>query len=51
MLFRLSDGAELLVRRSEEKLAPISALAWNEDGKRLIFGAEDGQAGLLDLPA
>jgi WD40 repeat protein len=50
MLFRLSDGAELLVRRSEEKGAPISALAWNKDGKRLIFGAEDGSSGLLDLP-
>jgi len=50
MLFRLSDGAELLVRRSEEKGAPISVLAWNKDGKRLIFGAEDGSSGLLDLP-
>jgi len=51
MLFRLSDGAELLVRRHEDRGAPISALAWNSDGKRLIFGAEDGAAGVLDLPA
>ena len=57
MLCRLSDGAELLVRQAgdqaagEAKAGAISALAWNEDGRRLIFGAEDGAAGLLDLPS
>ena len=52
MLCRLSDGAEILVRKPEEdKGGAISALAWNDDGRRLIFGAEDGVAGLLDLPA
>ena len=52
MLCRLADGAELLVRNpGEDKAGAISALAWNEDGRRLAFGAEDGAAGLLDLPA
>ena len=28
----------------------ISALAWDKDGKQLLFGAENGEAGLLTLP-
>jgi WD40 repeat protein len=52
MLCRLSDGSELLVRQpGEAKGGAISALAWNEDGRKLAFGAEDGAAGVLDLPA
>ena len=51
MLTRLSDGSELLVRQSgEAKGGAISALAWNDDGRKLVFGAEDGAAGVLDLP-
>lgn len=57
LLCRLADGAELLVRRTPEgapttgrKRAAISALAWDSDGRRLVFGAENGQAGLLTLP-
>jgi WD40 repeat protein len=51
MLFRLSDGSELLVRKPDaEKGGAISALAWNDDGRKLVFGAEDGAAGVLDLP-
>jgi hypothetical protein len=29
----------------------ISALAWDHAGGRLVFGAADGKAGLLDMPA
>jgi hypothetical protein len=48
----MSDGSELLVRQSgEAKGGAISALAWNEDGRKLVFGAEDGAAGVLALPA
>ena len=52
MLVRLTDGSEILVRstRSEEKKGAISALAWDNSGRRLLFGAEDGAAGLLALP-
>ena len=51
MLARLSDGAELLVRRpAEGDAAAITALAWDERGKKLLFGADDGAAGVLDLP-
>lgn len=51
-LCRLTDGAEILVRSTTPgESAAVSALAWSADGKRLLFGAEDGAAGLLDLPA
>ena len=51
LLTRLSDGSELLVRQTgETKGGAISALAWNDDGRKLLFGAEDGAAGVLDLP-
>ncbi len=48
LLVRLADGAEILVRRPAE--SPVTALAWNANGSRLIFGSESGKAGLLNLP-
>jgi WD40 repeat protein len=50
LLVRLTDGSELLAR------APVggsglTALAWDKAGQRLAFGASDGQAGILTLPA
>ncbi len=52
MISRITDGSELLVRRPAEdpKNARISALAWDAKGARLLFGAENGDAGLLTLP-
>jgi WD40 repeat protein len=47
LMVRLSDGAEILVRRNGT--APVSALAWNAKGTLLAFAAEDGGAGLLAL--
>lgn len=49
LLVRLTDGSEILVRSGGDG-APISAIAWSEDGKYLVFGAESGAAGLLTLP-
>jgi len=56
MLCRLNDAAEIIVRavkdvEPEAKGLAVSALCWNKDGRRLIYGTEDGQAGVLDLPA
>ena len=53
MLCRLTDAAELLVRARSERdsTAPVTALAWSADGKRLVFGTSAGEAGVLDLPA
>lgn len=51
LLCRLADGAEILVRRPEQEgQDPVSALAWDEAGARLLFGTTEGKAGLLDMP-
>jgi WD40 repeat protein len=49
LLCRVTDGAEILVRPSGA--APITALAWDAPGQRLLLGDGAGQAGLLALPA
>jgi WD40 repeat protein len=48
LLCRLADAAEILVRRPGG--GPVSALAWNTNGARLLIGLESGEAGLLNLP-
>ncbi|HRJ68892.1 MAG TPA: WD40 repeat domain-containing protein [Beijerinckiaceae bacterium] len=48
LLVRLTDAAELMVRRGTG--GPVTALAWDGAGQRLLFGTEDGAAGLLTLP-
>ncbi len=53
MICRITDGAEILVRsttESEAKDRAISVLSWSADGGRLLYGAEDGAAGVLDVP-
>jgi WD40 repeat protein len=50
LLLRLTDGSELLARPAV-KGSGVSALAWDKPGKRLLFGCEDGAAGLLTLPS
>jgi WD40 repeat protein len=47
LMVRLSDGAEILVRRNGT--VAVSALAWNSRGTVLAFADENGDAGLLDL--
>ena len=47
LMVRLSDGAEILVRRNGT--VAVSALAWNGRGTVLAFSDENGDAGLLDL--
>ena len=49
LLIRLTDASELLVRPTVRG-SGVSALAWDSGGKRLAFGCEDGQAGILTLP-
>jgi WD40 repeat protein len=47
LMVRLSDGAEILVRRNGA--AAVSGLAWSGKGTVLAFSDEDGDAGLLNL--
>jgi WD40 repeat protein len=44
---RLPDGAEVLIRIPSAD--SISAIAWKKDGKALIFGADSGKAGYLEI--
>ncbi|MBV9247463.1 MAG: WD40 repeat domain-containing protein [Methylobacteriaceae bacterium] len=50
MLCRLSDAAEIFVRQCESGAA-VTALAWDLDGRRLLFGTAAGEAGLVSPPA
>jgi WD40 repeat protein len=47
MLARIEDGAEILAKRPGS--GAVSALVWSQDGGKLAFGTEDGEAGILDL--
>jgi WD40 repeat protein len=47
LMVRLTDGAEILVRRNGTP--PVAALAWNGKGTQLAFADEDGDAGMLEL--
>jgi WD40 repeat protein len=49
LLVRFADGSELLVRPAVKDSA-VTALAWDKSGRRLAFGCDDGQAGILTLP-
>jgi WD40 repeat protein len=51
LLCRIPDGAEILVRAAPKDARAITALAWDHAGGKLLFGAADGTAGLLDMPA
>lgn len=46
-LVRINDGAENVMRESGE--APISTLAWDDNGDRLAYGSEAGEAGIITL--
>jgi WD40 repeat protein len=47
LLVRVEDGAEVLARKPGG--SPITALAWSAAGNLLAVGAEDGEAGVIDL--
>ena len=51
LLCRLSDASEILARKTDPGTSdPVSALAWDKDGRRLLFGTRGGAAGLVTLP-
>ncbi len=51
LLCRLTDGAEILVRKPQDEAQdPVSALVWDDAGRRLAFGTGEGNAGLLSMP-
>ncbi|TPW30681.1 WD40 repeat domain-containing protein [Pararhizobium mangrovi] len=44
---RLADKKEVLLRRPGK--GPITSLAWSADGKRLAYGSEAGDCGVVDI--
>ncbi|MDY8108342.1 WD40 repeat domain-containing protein [Fulvimarina sp. 2208YS6-2-32] len=44
---RFQDSKEALLRRGGT--APVRTLAWDKAGRRLAFGSEAGEAGLVDI--
>lgn len=50
LMCRLTDAAELLVRPASHDDGKITSMAWDKTGARLIFGSEEGAAGILTLP-
>jgi len=47
LLVRIKDGAEILVHKPND--SAIAALSWNARGDRLIFGCDNGAAGISSL--
>ena len=50
LLCRILDKAEILVRPAPPEGRQVTALAWDRQGRKLLFGTADGVAGLLELP-
>ncbi|QFT29966.1 WD domain, G-beta repeat [Labrenzia sp. THAF82] len=47
MMIRFADKAEVQLRRPGK--GPISTMDWDKEGKRLAFGTEEAEAGLISL--
>ena len=47
MAVRFADSKEVLLRRGGK--GPISSMAWDRDGYRVVFGSEEGDCGVIDI--
>lgn len=47
LMARFEDNAEVLLRRPGK--GPVSSLAWDNAGNRLVFGTEEAEAGVIAL--
>ncbi|WP_417672195.1 WD40 repeat domain-containing protein [Roseibium sp.] len=47
LMCRFEDNAEVLLRRAGK--GAVSAMAWDDEGVRLVFGTEEGEAGIISL--
>jgi WD40 repeat protein len=50
LLCRLTGGAELLVRPAVPNDGKVTSMGWSKQGNRMVFGTEEGRAGVLTLP-
>ena len=47
LLVRIADAAEIIVRSPDND--PIISISFRDDGKMMLFGTENGKAGLVNL--
>ncbi|MAZ19417.1 WD40 repeat domain-containing protein [Oricola sp.] len=47
MAVRFADSKEVLLRRGGK--GPISSMAWDREGYRVVFGSEEGDCGVIDI--
>jgi len=46
---RFADQKEVLLRRPGK--GAITSMAWDKEGRRIVFGAETGDCGVIDISA
>ena len=47
LAIRIDDASEAVLRKSGK--SPISTMKWDQNGQRLAFGSEEGEAGVVDI--
>ena len=47
LAIRIDDANEAVLRKAGK--SPISTMNWDQKGKRLAFGSEEGEAGVIDI--
>ena len=47
VVIKIEDAAEVLPRRAGK--GAVSSLSWDRRGDRLVFGSEEGEAGVIGL--
>jgi YD repeat-containing protein len=46
---RISDAREVLLRRPGN--GAVTAMTWDGDGRRVVFGSAGGECGVIDISA
>jgi WD40 repeat protein len=49
LVARITDQKEVLLRRPGK--GAVTSMAWDSDGKRLVFGSDAGDCGVIDISA
>jgi hypothetical protein len=49
LVARIADQKEVLLRRPGK--GAVTSMAWDAEGKRLVFGSDAGDCGVIDIGA
>jgi hypothetical protein len=47
LVARIADQKEVLLRRPGK--GAITSMSWDSEGKRIVFGSETGDCGVIDI--